>query len=514
MPRCRRPPLVTRLRGWACALVLLAAAGGARGEPARHDASTPPGVLQRAIAVNRIAMQVTNCGSFASDHLMDGAGSSYGGLEYPRGSGKLLAYAAGLWFSGRASGALRTAITEYATEFVPGPATPGGPGLDTLRHRVWSASRSDTTGWGEWMARAVPLGAPVDSSGTRPGISGDATLWTVCTDAGVTAQLYGRGPRTPIGLEVQLTAYAFDRAPVLQDVVFLHFRIVHRGSETLDSAYVGLWYDADMRTAETPAASDSSLDLGYVYRTTDDVEYGAAGPATGMMLLRGPRPALRATAIVGYENGVDPASAEQYDATLHGLYPWGDAMVDSTTLLPTLYYASGDPVTGSGWLMPAFYNPKLAVAAGPFPFAPGDTQVVDAAVVVGQGADRAGSVVALRANAREARDAFDTGFALVPPPPPPPTIAIAALRAHPVPARGAVQLDVDVPGAGARVRLEVFDVRGRSVRRLADAWQAGGTFHGAWDGATGAGRRAPAGVYFVRARVAGRDLATRAVLLP
>src|SRR5262249_58136761 len=106
--------------------------------------------------------------------------------------------------------------------------------------------------------------------------------------AGVTRRPVGLGPRTPIGLEMQLTAYAFDRAPVLQDVVFLHFRLIHRGSEVLDSTYIGLWYDADMRTAQSPAASDSSLDLGYVYRTTDDYLYGVAAPATRLALLPAP----------------------------------------------------------------------------------------------------------------------------------------------------------------------------------------------------------------------------------
>src|SRR5205814_9242593 len=130
-----------------------------------------------------------------------------------------------------------------------------------------------------------------------------------------------------VGLEVQLTAYAFDRAPVLQDVIFLHYRLIHRGSEALDSTYVGLWYDADVRSAAIPAGSDSSLDLEYVYRVTDDRLYGAAGPATGLMLLRGPRDGgaglpLRARSIVGYTNGSDPGGPAQYDFALRGMYPW------------------------------------------------------------------------------------------------------------------------------------------------------------------------------------------------
>jgi hypothetical protein len=387
-----------------------------------------------------------------------------------------------------------------------------------LRYAVYSVARADTTGSAAWMARAVPLGAPVDSAGTAPGLLGDQTLWTVQTDAGVTSQIYARGPRTPIGLEVQFTAYAFDRAPVLQDVAFLHWRIVHKGSDTLDSAYVGLWFDADMRSAQTPDASDTTLDLGYAYRTTDDTQYGVAGPSIAAMLLRGPFDAasgrvLRPTAIVGYPNGVDPASAAQYDAAMRGYYPWGAPMIDGTTGDTTSFYATGDPVTGTGWLMPGVYDSKFVVAAGPFTFAPGDTQVIDAAIVVGQGADRPGSILAMRANAREARVAFAAGFASVPAPHPPLDIAVASIVARPVPARGSVALDVAVPTGGAQVELAVFDARGRLVRRIERAWYPLGIARLSWDGVREDGRLAPTGVYFARGRVGTQATRARIVLL-
>jgi hypothetical protein len=512
------PP--SALRGLGRAVLLSAAllGGGARMVAATGGPSSPPGSQWRALAANRVSMVVTNCGSFASAGLFCTDCGLYGGLEYPRGSGKILGFAGGLWFSGRAGDSLRTAVTEYATEFVPGPGVPGGPGVDSLRYGVFAASRTDTAGAAAWMATAVPLGAPVDSAGSAPGLVGDQTLWTVQTDAGVTSQIYHRGPRTPIGLEVQTTAYAFDRAPALQDVVFLHWRIVHRGSETLDSAYVGVWFDADMRSAQTPDAADTSLDLGYAYRTTDDTQYGTAGPAIAAMLLRGPFDAasghvLRPSAIVGYPNGVDPASGAQYDATLRGLYPWGAAMIDSTTGDTTTYYATGDPVTGTGWLMPAVYDSKFVVAAGPFTFAPGDTQVVDAAIVVGQDADRAGSILAMRANAAEARAAFASGFASVPPPHPPLDIATASIVARPVPARGSVSLDVTVPTGGAQVELDIFDARGRLVRRIERAWCPLGIARLAWDGVRGDGRVAATGVYFARARVGAQVTRARIVLL-
>lgn len=507
-----------RLHGVMAMLLIAATPHHASAAAAPHSAQAVTSHLVRALTVNGISLTVTNCGSFASDGLFAPAViSGFGGLVFPRGSGKIVGFAGGPWISGRVAGSLRTAVTEYDTEFQPGPATPGGPPLDTLTHRVFSITRGDTTGSGAWMARAVPLGAPVDTSGIAPGLIGDQTLWTIYTDAGVTSQIYGRGPRTPIGLEIQLTAYAFNRPPVLEDVAFLHFRIIHRGLVPLDTTYVGIWYDADVRSAQIPAASDTSLDMEYVYRLTDDSQYGVAGPATGVMLLRGPvsgtGPPMRATSIVGYVNGVDPATAAAYDGTLHGLYPWGAVMVDSTTMLPTQFYAPGDPVTGTGWNMPDRIDPKLALGIGPFRIAPGDTQIVDAVVVVGQGTDRPSSITAMRDNAREARAFWAAGFSGLPPPPPPPVVPTQPLLARPVPSNGAVAFDVVVPAGGARVELVIYDAGGRRIRTVANESMSGGVRVLHWDGTSDAGRSVRTGLYFARSSVAGRVSKSRVVLI-
>jgi hypothetical protein len=242
----------------ASLVAVMLAASRAGANPQQREATAPPGVLQRAIAVNQLSMQLTNCGSFASDGLFSNSGPSNGGLEFPRGSGKIVAFAGGLWFSGRAAGSLRSAITEYGTEFVPGPGVTGGPGLDTLRNRVYAISRGDTTGWGAWMARAVPLGAPGACAGRHPELDGGQTLWTVCTDAGVTAQVYGRGPRTPIGLEgVQLTAYAFDRAGASR-----HLSALPSGDRGATASIARVSRaDADARSAAIPAASTARSDF-------------------------------------------------------------------------------------------------------------------------------------------------------------------------------------------------------------------------------------------------------------
>lgn len=81
------------------------------------------------------------------------------------------------------------------------------------------------------------------------------------------------------------------------------------------------------------------------------------------------------------------------------------------------------------------------------------------------------------------------------------------------PARGAADLRFDLERAGS-VRLEIYDVAGRRVRRLVDAIRPAGQHAVSWDGHDDAGQRARSGVYM--ARFAGPDGVAhqRIVLLP
>jgi hypothetical protein len=68
------------------------------------------------------------------------------------------------------------------------------------------------------------------------------------------------------------------------------------------------------------------------------------------------------------------------------------------------------------------------------------------------------------------------------------------------------QLQFGSPGA-ARIRIRVYDVRGRVLRR--DVTGRDGTW--TWDGRDGGGRRLARGVYFVGARGAGIETRYRIV---
>lgn len=89
----------------------------------------------------------------------------------------------------------------------------------------------------------------------------------------------------------------------------------------------------------------------------------------------------------------------------------------------------------------------------------------------------------------------------------------ATLRpARPNPSLGGASLEYALTSDGA-VELSVWSIDGRLVRTLERGWRAAGEHHAAWDGLDAGGRRAPAGVYFVRLTSAAETRSQRLVVL-
>jgi hypothetical protein len=370
---------------------------------------------------NLISMFVTNVGSFAFD-LPNGAS----GLEFPKGSTKTAIFAAGLWMGAQVAGQTRVTVAEYSMEFTSGTMQPGGtPTPDQPAFRVFKVDREDQTNWADWVANAAPLGAPVDTVDGEvvPGIIGDQTLWAVFNDGDPNAHSNNAGSTAPLGVEVQLTAFAFNQKGALEHTVFLKYKIINKGGNQLDNTFVSLWSDPDLGGAgDDLVGVDVDKSMGYVYNATNrDNLYGSTPPAVGFDFFQGPI-ADDDTTVLGlasfnkYINGTDPNSFTQSYNYMQGLDADGNPVINPVTNEVTTYFHDGDPVAGTGWLDSNPADRRFMLSAGPFTMMPGDTQEVVAAIIVGDGPDRLASISALRFYDRFAQAAFDVDFDLPNPP--------------------------------------------------------------------------------------------------
>src|SRR5207249_10136459 len=80
--------------------------------------------------------------------------------------------------------------------------------------------------------------------------------------------------------------------------------------------------------------------------------------------------------------------------------------------------------------------------------------------------------------------------------------AFRLLPPSPNPARGPVSVPFEL-GRATWVTLDVIDIAGRPMRRLAAGEYAPGTHLVRWSATDASGQRVPPGFYFLRARIAG-----------
>jgi hypothetical protein len=306
----------------------------------------------------------------------------------------------------------------------------------------------------------------VRSNGTLD-ILGDQMLWAVYNDAEPAYHTNRAGMTAPLGVEVQQTTFAFNQANALGNAVFVRYRIVNKGGNTLDSMYVSQWADPDDGYAgDDLVGCDTTLSVGFVYNgTASDTIYGTMVPSVGFDMFQGPVIAgdtLGMTSFNGYFNGTDPDNFTKTYNLMKGLQADGSPRINPTTGQPTPYMFSGDPVLGTGWLDT---NPpsdvRMQLSSGPFTMAAGDTQVVTFAIVVGQGTDRLSSISLMKFRDQQLQALYEHGGNLgVPLPTAPGRLTLAAPR--PNPTRAAITLDLACSRA-ANGAVEVFDVGGRRV---------------------------------------------------
>jgi len=394
------------------------------------------------IDANSLEMFIYNNGNFAYDNA-----NIYGktdGLYYPRGTKKTVIYDAGLWMGAKVNDTVRIAMAEYSSEFVPGPMKNGTYQPDQAAFKVYKIRRGDdATSNPDYRDWPVDQGAPVDADG-KPALIGDQLTWSACNDADLTKHTNNAGGTKPLGVEVQQSTFAYARSGALGTTIFMKFKIINKGGDTLKSAYVSLWADPDLGDAtDDLVGCDTALSLGYCYNAGADNIYGAAPPAVGFDFFQGPivpgeatdsaysfgvwhhgQKKLGMTAFSKYINGEDPQSASETYKFMKGYRKVGGQMVpavDPVTGDTTTFVFAGDPQTQTGWLDTDPNDRRLMMTSGPFTMAPGDSQEVVAAVLVGQGSDPLNSIGALKLVDQKAQKVFDLNFRIPNPPPSPNT---------------------------------------------------------------------------------------------
>jgi hypothetical protein len=280
-----------------------------------------------------------------------------------------------------------------------------------------------------------------DGNGDRPLVTGDMTTWCVFNDND--AAYHVSMNTAPLGIEVQLTAYAFNRADALGGSIFYTWKLINKGLRHIDSAFVTVWSDPDLGdSGDDYDGCDTTLGLGYTYNgDAVDGVYGIP-PAVGFDFLQGPlvpgaptdtarfpdgrefpgKKLLNMTSFVKYSNDAtdlgNPSTGQEVFNYQKGLTRSGQVIVNERTGQPTTFMFPGDPHLPSGpsnWIEDGPPGDRrFLMSAGPFTMASGDTQEIIAAAIITQSESNTASVQALKAADSLVQLTYELGGTMMP----------------------------------------------------------------------------------------------------
>ncbi|MEM8487633.1 MAG: T9SS type A sorting domain-containing protein [Bacteroidota bacterium] len=424
------------------------------------------GLAEAFLDVNNVNARILNNGGLfwrGSPHV----------YEVPKYGGANAIFAAGIWIGGTMDGSLRAAASRYGPwEFWPGPLDEAGnpPADCSLYDRVYSVYQRDINEYNETgeatrdlLEWPWDLGAPVIDGdgnpenynlegGDRPAIRGHQTVWWVMNDQG---NIHEATDSPPIGLEVQVTAYAAASNDVhVNNATLYTYKFIYKGEKPLENTYLGFFQDVDLGNFDDDyVGSDTTFGLGYAYNADNFDEggegYGEAPPAVGVKFLSGAlvdtdgldndkdgnvdeaNERLGMTTFTFYNGGGsasgDPVTGSDYYNYMQGQWKDGRPFTVGGTgrdfsTIPTAFAYPGDPVTGTGWseLNPDPFEMTLGpidpadrrsvTSSGPFTLQPGQSQEITLAVLWARGSDNLDSITQLRAAAEDVQAIFDAGF--------------------------------------------------------------------------------------------------------
>lgn len=441
----------------------IAERGGNKGLPGLFKPQVRGDV--KYLQVNNLSIPFGNEGIIAD--VSDGqAGALHGAAgEFPAGSDLTFLFSSGFFISGIIDGELWAAAVASASriqDFEPGTV---GRDPSEPQFRIYEVRSTDEPGsqaYQDW-SDAVDLGAPFvdlnddglyDPNVDMPDIIGDQMFWYIITDGVLPGTRAWPGARI-IGVDIQVTAWAFARGGELGNMIFVRFRVINKSDKSIEDMYFSSWHDPDIGDYQDDLVGcDPEFSRGFTYNDgTDDGPggYGPNPPCFMVDFFQGPvqpSPGDTALRVLGPNLGVelipdaknvpmssftqyiqsdptlgDPDTQQEGRNYMVGLNQQGNVFdplthgVGGTSDSDVNFWYSGDPVDATGWLQTVASDQRMLLNTGPFRMDPGDMQDIVTTFIVGQGNDALGSVTAARGIDELAQNVYDNNFDVAGPPP-------------------------------------------------------------------------------------------------
>ncbi len=434
-------------------------------------------IVQRVILnSNNISAYFQNTGIFNQNTV---SGNTIG-FEWPKGAGRYACFTAGLCIGCGINGQYAQVMASYRGEYAPG----------TFQNGAWTTNNdfkmytvrlgdngNNNPDYANWY-KMVSYGAPYkDVNGNHqyddgidiPGIPNASQTIFECMGDGDASQRspgegFGGGITSPLlGAEIHFVSWAYS-TPGLEDMQFIKYEIINKGSFKWDSTFTGIVVDPDLGDASDDyIGCDTTLNLGFCYNADNNdgtgapPTYGASPPAFGMDYLRSPvykqagsphfGDTLGITSFITFSGPSSAAPPCETDPNgepipayhfLQGLKKDRTPYMDITKVPPKrakyIYY--GNPETNSGWTeykgsmqncggdstgTILSVNPsgdrRFVMNSGAYDFAvmPGDTQSIVISQLMRRGADNKNSVTLLKVLSHTAQILYDNNFEVNPP---------------------------------------------------------------------------------------------------
>jgi|GEM_PF-5339678 len=395
------------------------------------------------LSINRVDFPVSNNGR-----------NGFG--RYPNGTNLTFLFYGGIAVSGKVNSELRVSWTlpqSLGAEWEEG-ALDLSPNSEKVR--VYDINREDGFGsdayrnWSEAVAQGAQYqdvngDGLYDPNVDRPEVIGDRTLWFVMNDSTTGNRWFST---KSMGIEAHVTAWAYDDDDFLGDVVFMRYRLLNKSQNQIDSVYFSKYADTDIGDFEDDLVGCSPVrNLVFSYNDGNDAGYGSDPPAVGIVLLQGPvvdspgntasifrqagqplvlqndKQVLQMTSFTPFLLNLFP-SPFSFPVTAEQArdYQIGGITSDGMPLDPSQvgiggsnqdpkFVFNGWPLTpgSNNWLDDNSNDRAMLLNSGPFTFAPGDTQDVVVAYVLGRGSFALESLSFMRNNATETTNFFPAG---------------------------------------------------------------------------------------------------------